>query len=162
MAPKDRLEHVYSTLVTPPPTQPLLGTLSLGALSVPIYSSPHPLRLPHSSHLLDLTDPSTASNLEWLLKKSILGQDVFLYGAPGPYARRIAMTYAAMMCQAYEVVALHRDVGESELKQGREIRAGGKLEYVDSPAVRAVKMVRSWFIFLAWEMSGFYSPSFIA
>jgi hypothetical protein len=36
-------------------------------------------------------------------------------------------------------VALHRDVGETELKQGREIRTGGDLVYVDSPAVRAVK-----------------------
>lgn len=39
----------------------------------------------------------------------------------------------------YEFVALHRDVGETELKQGREIRAGGNLVYVDSAAVRAVK-----------------------
>jgi hypothetical protein len=34
---------------------------------------------------------------------------------------------------------LHRDVGETELKQGREIRTGGNLVYVDSAAVRAVK-----------------------
>lgn len=39
----------------------------------------------------------------------------------------------------YEYIALHRDVGETELKQGREIRSGGNLIYVDSPAVRAVK-----------------------
>ena len=39
----------------------------------------------------------------------------------------------------YEFVALHRDIGETELKQGREIRAGGNLVYVDSAAVRAVK-----------------------
>lgn len=39
----------------------------------------------------------------------------------------------------YEFVALHRDIGETELKQGREIRSGGNLVYVDSPAVRAVK-----------------------
>lgn len=37
------------------------------------------------------------------------------------------------------VVSLHRDVGESELKQGREIRAGGQLVYVDSAACRAAK-----------------------
>jgi hypothetical protein len=36
-------------------------------------------------------------------------------------------------------VALHRDVGETELNLGREIRTGGDLVYVDSPAVRAVK-----------------------
>lgn len=42
----------------------------------------------------------------------------------------------------YEFVALHRDVGETELKQGREIRAGGNLIYVDSAAVKAVKLGR--------------------
>jgi hypothetical protein len=44
-----------------------------------------------------------------------------------------------MINAEYEYIALHRDVGETELKQGREIRAGGNLVYVDSPAVRAVK-----------------------
>ena len=39
----------------------------------------------------------------------------------------------------YEYIALHRDVGETELKQGRELRRGGNLVYVDSAAVRAVK-----------------------
>ena len=42
----------------------------------------------------------------------------------------------------YEFVALHRDVGETELKQGREIRHGGNLVYVDSAAVRAAKSGR--------------------
>jgi hypothetical protein len=42
----------------------------------------------------------------------------------------------------YEYIALHRDVGETELKQGREIRVGGNLAYVDSAAVRAVKSGR--------------------
>lgn len=34
---------------------------------------------------------------------------------------------------------MHRDVGETELKQGRELRRGGNLSYVDSAAVRAAK-----------------------
>lgn len=45
----------------------------------------------------------------------------------------------SMINSEYEFIALHRDVGETELKQGREIRAGGNLVYVDSSAVRAVK-----------------------
>jgi hypothetical protein len=44
-----------------------------------------------------------------------------------------------MINAEYEYIALHRDVGETELKQGREIKTGGNLIYVDSPAVRAVK-----------------------
>lgn len=39
----------------------------------------------------------------------------------------------------YEYIALHRDVGETELKQGREIRKGGTLRYVDSAVARAVE-----------------------
>jgi len=44
-----------------------------------------------------------------------------------------------MINSEYEYIALHRDVGETELKQGREIRKGGTLGYIDSAAVRAVK-----------------------
>jgi hypothetical protein len=47
-----------------------------------------------------------------------------------------------MVNAEYEYVALHRDVGETELKQGREIREGGNLVYVDSATVRAVKAGR--------------------
>ena len=39
-------------------------------------------------------------------------------------------------------MAIHRDVGETELKQGREIRENGTLVYVDSAAVKAVKLGR--------------------
>lgn len=49
------------------------------------------------------------------------------------------LTSHRLINSEYEFVALHRDVGETELKQGREIRAGGNLVYVDSAAVRAVK-----------------------
>ena len=49
------------------------------------------------------------------------------------------MIIDSLINSEYEFVALHRDVGETELKQGREIRAGGNLVYVDSAAVRAVK-----------------------
>ena len=51
----------------------------------------------------------------------------------------IANVNGRMINSEYEFVALHRDIGETELKQGREIRAGGNLVYVDSAAVRAVK-----------------------
>ena len=45
----------------------------------------------------------------------------------------------SMMNMEYEYIALHRDVGETELKQARELRHGGNLVYIDSAAVRAVK-----------------------
>ena len=49
------------------------------------------------------------------------------------------VTSLSLINSEYEYIALHRDIGETELKQGREIRQGGNLVYVDSAAVRAVK-----------------------
>lgn len=64
---------------------------------------------------------------------------MFLIGPPGPYARRLANTFSTLVNKPVEYVSLHRDVGEADLKQGREIRPGGTLDYVDSAAVRAAK-----------------------
>lgn len=52
------------------------------------------------------------------------------------------MAHRSLVNSEYEYIALHRDVSETELKQGREIRTGGNLVYVDSAAVRAVKAGR--------------------
>lgn len=49
------------------------------------------------------------------------------------------IAYRSVTNLEYEFISLHRDVGETELKQGRELRRGGNLSYVDSAAVRAAK-----------------------
>lgn len=67
------------------------------------------------------------------------GQDVFLLSSPSPYSRRLALTFLSLLNTPFEHVSLHRDIGEAELKQSREIRQGGELVYVDSPVVRAAK-----------------------
>lgn len=95
--PAQRLQHVLSTLATPAASPELLGTLRIGDLSHPIYVSTDPERLPRSEHLLQLTDPTSAAHLHWLLQKVLLGQDTFLFGPPGPYARRLALTYCSMV-----------------------------------------------------------------
>lgn len=95
-----------------------------------------PLRPPCEREWL-LTRPSPPLHL--LLLLLLAGQDVFLLSSPGPYTRRLAQTFLSLLNTPYEIVTLHRDVGESELKQGREIRPGGKLEWTDSGAVRAAK-----------------------
>lgn len=138
--PSVRLERVLSTLApVPQETRSILGHLTLSSISTPIYTSLTPARLPYSPTTLPLTNSTTTSHLFWLLQKYLLGQDVFLISPPGPYSRRLAYTFAKMCNKEIEYVALHRDVGEGELKQSREIRAGGKLEWVDGAAVRAVK-----------------------
>lgn len=151
-----RLQHVLSSLT--PATEPI-GTLKIGNISYDVPHTSTPARLPHAEDTtLDLGDPVNLENVRFLLQKYLLGQDVFLVGQPGPYARRLAMTFCRyvpsyilwcplrettescrLVNSEYEHIALHRDVGETELKQGREIRAGGNLIYVDSAAVRAVK-----------------------
>ncbi|KAF7790654.1 hypothetical protein EIP86_001610 [Pleurotus ostreatoroseus] len=124
-------------LTQPPPT---IGTLKLGDIAIDIRASQTPTRLPHAENaLLDTQDAFNARNLHFMLQKYLLGQDVFLLSQPGPYARRLAMTFCSITNMEYEYIALHRDVGETELKQARELRKGGNLVYVDSAAVRAVK-----------------------
>ncbi|KAK4700971.1 von Willebrand factor A domain-containing protein 8, partial [Phenoliferia sp. Uapishka_3] len=160
-----RLAHLHSSLSTPPkPAPELLGTLNLGSISLPIHATNDPERTARLIHPLDIKDPTIAAHLFWITQKVILGQgssspshpphqsntlanphsppqktDIFLLQSPGPFARRLALTFCSLLNRPFELVSLHRDVGESELKQGRELRKGGKLEYVDSPAVRAAK-----------------------
>ncbi|KAK7683695.1 hypothetical protein QCA50_013071 [Cerrena zonata] len=120
-----------------------IGTLKLGDVSFPVHESLSPSRLPHSGEIcLEPEDTVNANNLYFMLQKYILGQDVFLLSQPGPYARRLAMTFCSITNLEYEYIALHRDVGETELKQGRELRQGGNLVYVDSAAVKAAKYGR--------------------
>lgn len=49
------------------------------------------------------------------------------------------MTFAALLQLPIEVVSLHRDIGEAELLQTRNLEAGGNLSYTDGPVVRAMK-----------------------
>ncbi|GLB39985.1 putative von Willebrand factor (vWF) type A domain [Lyophyllum shimeji] len=134
--PRRRLNHILREL-TPAPEP--VGTLKLGGITYEVPAASTPSRLARSKDLLDINHPVNRDNLHFLLQKYLLGQDVFLVSQPGPYARRLALTFTSIINAEYEYIALHRDVGETELKQGREIRVGGNLVYVDSPAVRAVK-----------------------
>lgn len=71
-----------------------IGTLRLGDINFPVVSSLTPSRLPHCENsLLDVREEVNANNLYFMLQKYILGQDVFLLSQPGPYARRLAMTF---------------------------------------------------------------------
>jgi MoxR-like ATPase len=121
--------------------QEQLGTLRFGpSVELPVYAPNDPTRLPDERLLLSLEDPITLESLEWMAKKYALGQDMFLLSQPGPYARRLALTFAALLQLPVEHVALHRDVGEAELLQTRNLEKGGNLSYTDGPVVRAMKM----------------------
>ena len=86
-----RLTRLLSELSQP---RPVVGTLKLGDISFDIHASSTPSRLPHSENaLLDAEDHFNADNLHFMLQKYLLGQDIFLLSQPGPYARRLAMTF---------------------------------------------------------------------
>lgn len=86
-----RLTRLLQELTQPPPA---IGTLNLGEIAFDIRASVTPTRLPHSdSTLLDAEGTFNADNLYFILQKYLLGQDVFLLSQPGPYARRLAMTF---------------------------------------------------------------------
>ncbi|KAF9648314.1 hypothetical protein BDM02DRAFT_3187271 [Thelephora ganbajun] len=140
--PHTRLKKLLSELSPSTSGSPqTIGTLELGGISYDVPAPLDPTRLPHckTSAYLDVRDGFNYDGLNFMLQKFLLGQDVFLLSQPGLYARRLVMTFCRMINSEYEYIALHRDVGETELKQGREIRRGGTLGYVDSAAVRAVK-----------------------
>ncbi|KIJ23961.1 hypothetical protein M422DRAFT_89453, partial [Sphaerobolus stellatus SS14] len=138
--PERRLKSIVRALATSSTSS--VGTLKFGGLTYDIPQSSAPSRLSHTKDLLDPQDVVNSKHLYFLFQKFLLGQDVFLVSQPGPYARRLALTFCSLINAEYEFISLHRDVGETELKQGREIRAGGTLAYVDSAAVRAVKSGR--------------------
>ncbi|KAE8209026.1 hypothetical protein CF327_g6940 [Tilletia walkeri] len=131
-----------STSAAPPPAgspQEQLGTLKLGPdVRIPIFQPQDYSRLPQQRLLLPLNDPIVQEHLAWLGKKWVLNQDIFLLSSPGPYPRRLALTFAALLQLPFEIVTLHRDVGE-ELLQSRNLQAGGSLVYLDGPVTRAMK-----------------------
>ena len=117
-----------------------LGTFTLGPnVSIPVFQPKHPERLPSERLLLNLDDPIALEHLEFLSKKWQLGQDVFLLSPPGPYARRLSLTFASLIQLPFEYVSFHRDVGEAELLQTRSLSAGGNLVFEDGPVIRAMK-----------------------
>ena len=86
-----RLNRLLSELAQAPP---VVGTLKLGDISFDVHASATPTRLPHADNiLLNVEDGFNADNLHFILQKYLLGQDVFLLGQPGPYARRLALTF---------------------------------------------------------------------
>lgn len=91
--PKRRLAHILDTLA--PPVESV-GKLTLGDITYEVPVSTNPSRLPHSrpQDLLDVADPVNLDNLHFMLQKYLLGQDIFLVSQPGPYARRLALTFA--------------------------------------------------------------------
>jgi hypothetical protein len=86
-------------------------------------------------------DQSLLAGLQFIMKKQLLKQDVFLIGPPGPTRRRIAMAYCELMRREVEYLCVSPDVTESDIKQRREIK-GKTAIYENAAAVRAALLGR--------------------
>eukprot|EP00041_Stephanoeca_diplocostata_P021699 m.509785 g.509785 ORF g.509785 m.509785 type:complete len:1988 (-) comp21889_c0_seq22:1623-7586(-) len=111
--------------------------VAIGDVSKPLHIPSRKVAVPvNYLNSSSLESQATLRNLRWMLQKDILGQDMFLLGAPGPARRRLALQYCELTNRDHEYLALSRDTTEADLKQRREIR-GGRTEYFDQCAVRA-------------------------
>jgi len=103
-APHARLKKLLSELSPSTSRSPqTIGTLELGGISYDVPASLDPMRLPHcnTSTYLDVRDGFNYDGLHFMLQKFLLGQDIFLLSQPGPYARRLAMTF----CRCVDILA---------------------------------------------------------
>ncbi|TPX58575.1 hypothetical protein PhCBS80983_g03058 [Powellomyces hirtus] len=141
----DRIQQISSQLSSEElasAVQKYEGRVCIGGVCVNLLAAKSPEKVPILP-LLDMSRQETLQNLQWMLRKEKLGQDVFLIGPPGPMKRHLALTYLHLTNREHEYVALHRDTSaESDLKQRREIvresSAGGlTAQWVDGVAVRA-------------------------
>ena len=78
----------------------------------------------------------TLRSLQFMMKKQLLGQDIFLIGPPGPARRRLAMQFCELTQREVEYLCLSQDITESDIKQRREVQSK-TVFYMDSASVKA-------------------------
>jgi hypothetical protein len=114
----------------------LLHTLRIGGYQFHVSEPNQLLYVPIKyAHELECST-DTAMHIKWLAQKDKLGQDCFLVGPPGPFRRRLALSYCEMARRESEVLTISQDTTEADLKQRREIVNGCAI-YVDQAPVRA-------------------------
>jgi len=84
-----------------------------------------------------LQSKEVRATLRWMKQKDDLEQDMILLGGYGPLRRWIALRYCEERQREVEYVALTQDTTEADLKQRREITAGGNVVYMDLAVVQA-------------------------
>ena len=76
-------------------------------------------------------------HIRWMRQKDRLGQDIFLVGMHGPLRRWLALVFCEKAGREMEYLALTQDTTESDLKQRRELVAGGSAAYFDQGTLQA-------------------------
>jgi len=111
---------------------------AIGDVRVPLVaraSQARPELVPRLSEA-GRTDEARLAHLQWMLRKDVLGQDMFLLGPPGQLRRQLAFDFAAVTRRGVEYSALTRDSTEADLKQRREL-VRGTMRLVNQGAIRA-------------------------
>ncbi|CAD5122119.1 DgyrCDS10568 [Dimorphilus gyrociliatus] len=110
--------------------------VSIGDVSVKTENPKNPALVPIKYIPEGKIPQSLLQHLRWIMQKDVLGQDIFLIGAPGPLRRSVAMMYLELTLREAEYISLSRDTTDSDLKQRREIQSGTS-HHIDQCAVRA-------------------------
>jgi hypothetical protein len=118
--------------------------VSIGGMDVPLGQPKVPHLVP-SNYLVDNPSKQMLMDLQWMMSKDILAQDMLLVGPPGSgslYRRRLALSYAELTKREVQVVTISSDTTESDLKQRRELvqsKTSGSAEviFVDQAPVEA-------------------------
>ena len=117
---------------------------AIGKVVLPLARPAVPELVPFGvvpEHALPLREEAVLETLRWMMKKTLLGQDMFLLAPPGPLARWFALRFCELAARECVCISITPDTTESDLKQRREI-VGKSLAFVDSAAVTAAK--RGW------------------
>ncbi|GIY28025.1 von Willebrand factor A domain-containing protein 8 [Caerostris darwini] len=127
--------HLYISAVSKKNKIPDYKEIKIGSVSKPVKEPKNPVLVPIHYFTREPKE-NLIHHLQWILKKDLLGQDMFLIGLPGPLRSRVILQYLEMMHREVEYVVLSRDTTENDLKQRREI-FDGSAHYVDQSAVKA-------------------------
>lgn len=118
------------------------GRVKIGSIEVPL-GQPNVPHLVPSNYLGERPSKEMLLDLQWMMAKDTLAQDMLLVGPPGAgslYRRRLVLSYAELTRREVHVVTLSSDTTESDLKQRRElVQKSGSAEvvFVDQAPVEA-------------------------
>ena len=113
--------------------------VNLGGISLPVSSPKTPALVPWSGGWERGLQSSQASLsvLRWMMMQLALGQDMLLLTDPGPRPRRLVLWLCSLLGREVEYVGISRDTAECDLKQRREMIAGGSVTHEPAPPLRA-------------------------
>ncbi|KAI9184411.1 hypothetical protein H9P43_003464 [Blastocladiella emersonii ATCC 22665] len=120
------------------------SSVSIGDVTVPLRPPPILAAVPGAPTAIDMAaDQIILEHLQWMMKKDLIGQDLFLVGPPGPLKRQLALAYCHLTQRSVEYITLHRDIsGDADMKQRREVQKTPveRVVWTDGPAVRAATL----------------------